>query len=76
VVEAIQGRASSKWAPPLVAYLVTVNGPEPEGELRSAIDYEHYVQKQVRAVCAPVLDRIGLDFDRVIGDRVQLDLFP
>ncbi len=59
----------------LVAYIITMNGPEPAEERRSAIDYEHYVQKQVRAVSEPVLALLGLDFNRVIGDEAQLKLF-
>jgi hypothetical protein len=29
----------------------------------------------VRPVAEPVLELLGLDFDRVIGDDTQLDLF-
>jgi DNA polymerase-2 len=59
----------------LIAYVITVNGPEPAEERRSAVDYEHYVQKQIRAVSEPVLATLGLDFDRVVGDDGQLRLF-
>jgi DNA polymerase-2 len=59
----------------VVAYYVTVDGPEPAGERRAGIDYEHYVQKQVRAVAEPVLAALGLNFDRVTGDESQLRLF-
>jgi DNA polymerase-2 len=59
----------------LVSYVVTESGPEPLGEVKSAIDHEHYVQKQVRPVAEPVLSLLGLEFDDVIGDPVQLDLF-
>lgn len=59
----------------LIAYLITVNGPEPADERRAAIDYEHYVQKQIRAVAEPVLATLGLEFNQVIGDDAQLKLF-
>ncbi len=59
----------------LVAYFITTNGPEPAGERRSPIDYEHYVQKQVRAVAEPVLALLGLSFGRIVGDDRQLKLF-
>lgn len=58
-----------------VAYVVTTAGPEPERERRSALDYEHYVDKQVRAVAEPILALRGLDFDKVVGDDRQLALF-
>lgn len=59
----------------LVAYYITQSGPEPAGDLRTRIDYEHYVQKQVRAVADPVLAALGLNFNRIIGDDRQLTLF-
>jgi DNA polymerase-2 len=58
-----------------ISYLVTERGPEPVGATHSPIDHEHYVQKQVRAVAAPVLELLSLDFDRVVGDDTQLRLF-
>jgi len=61
--------------PRVVRYYITVNGPEPAAQRRSAIDYEHYVQKQVRGVAEPVLRILGLEFDQVIGDDTQLRLF-
>jgi DNA polymerase-2 len=59
----------------LVAYVITRSGPEPAEERKSAIDYEHYVQKQVRAVAEPVLDLLKIDFNRVVGDDTQMRLF-
>ncbi len=68
-------RKSGRTASRLVSYVVTHNGPEPANERKSAFDYEHYVQKQVRPVAEPVLAILGLDFDRAIGDNAQLELF-
>jgi DNA polymerase-2 len=59
----------------VVEYVITVAGPEPAAERAARIDHEHYVQKQVRPVAEPVLAILGLDFDRVVGDDVQLELF-
>ena len=61
--------------PRVVAYLMTVSGPEPVEALVSAPDREHYVEKQVRPVAEPVLDALGLEFARVIGDDRQMGLF-
>ncbi len=58
-----------------ISYIVTCAGAEPAAERVSAIDYEHYVQKQVRAVAEPVLVLLGMEFDRVVGDDQQLRLF-
>ena len=35
--------------------MITTDGAEPADERRSAIDHEHYVQKQLRPVAEPVL---------------------
>jgi DNA polymerase-2 len=52
-----------------------VAGAEPAGERRNPIDYQHYVDKQVRAVAEPVLTLLGLEFADVIGEQRQLSLF-
>jgi DNA polymerase-2 len=59
----------------LISYVMTTGGPEPADQRSSPIDHEHYVQKQVRPVSEPVLALLGLDFDKVVGDDTQLDLF-
>jgi DNA polymerase-2 len=59
----------------VIRYLMTTDGPEPANERTSPIDHEHYVQKQVRPVAEPVLTLLEKDFDRIVGDERQLDLF-
>ena len=58
-----------------VEYVVTTAGPEPIGDVRHAIDREHYVQKQIRPVAEPVLALLGLEFAHAIGDARQIELF-
>ncbi len=58
-----------------IRYVVTTAGAEPLDNLRHPLDREHYVEKQVRPVAEPVLEALGLDFERVIGDARQLDLY-
>jgi DNA polymerase II len=59
----------------LISYVVTTAGPEPLDNRRHPLDREHYVMKQVKAVAEPVLETLGLDFERVIGDSRQAELF-
>ena len=59
----------------LVSYVITQAGPEPLDNVTAELDREHYVQKQVRPVAAPVLETLGLTFEQVIGDDTQIDLF-
>ena len=59
----------------VVAYMMTVAGPEPLDALHHEPDREHYLDKQVRPVAEPVLAALGLDFDQVVGDDRQMTLF-
>ncbi|PJG58389.1 DNA polymerase II [Aeromonas cavernicola] len=56
-----------------IAYVMTVNGPEPLEYQRSAIDYEHYIEKQLRPIAEAILPFVGESFERICGQ--QLDLF-
>ena len=55
-----------------ISYLITLNGPEPINYLRSKIDYEHYVYKQLKPIADGILPLIGLDFDQLISPQPQL----
>jgi DNA polymerase II len=57
-----------------IRYLVTTAGAEPLDNLHHPVDREHYVEKQVKPVAEPVLEALGLKFERVIGDARQFDL--
>ena len=59
----------------LISYYMTVAGPEPAEELRHTIDYQHYLDKQLRPIAEPVLAQLNLEFAKIIGDDRQLDLF-
>jgi DNA polymerase-2 len=59
----------------LVSYVMTTAGAEPLDNRQHPLDREHYVAKQVRPVAEPVLEALGLDFERTIGDRRQAELF-
>jgi DNA polymerase-2 len=58
-----------------ISYVMTTAGAEPLDNVRHPLDREHYVLKQVKPVAEPILESLGLDFDRVIGDSRQLDLY-
>lgn len=59
----------------VVEYVWTTQGPEPAAERASDLDYEHYVEKQIQPVAEPVLEVLGLEFRKVIGDDRQMELF-
>jgi DNA polymerase-2 len=71
----VAARKSRQPVDRLVSYVITTAGPEPMDNLQHPIDREHYVLKKVKPVALPVLETLGLDFGRVIGDRRQFDLY-
>ena len=56
-----------------ISYIISINGPEPLEFNVSAIDYEHYVEKQIRPIAEGILPFIGLSFSNISSS--QLDLF-
>ncbi len=68
-------RKSTQAAGRLISYVMTTAGPEPIDNVQHPLDREHYVLKQVKPVAEPVLATLGLDFERVIGDNRQIDLY-
>jgi len=61
--------------PDVIAYVMTVAGPEPAGAVRHDLDYGHYIDKQLRPVAEPVLELAGQSFDVLTGQGHQLGLF-
>jgi len=71
----VAARKSTQPVGRMVSYIVTTAGPEPIENRQSPIDREHYVLKQVKPVAEPVLETLGLEFEQVIGDSRQIDLY-
>lgn len=68
-------RKSTRKPGRVIAYVMTVAGPEPLDNVQHDLDREHYVARQIRPVAEPVLAALGLEFDQVIGDDRQIALF-
>ena len=69
--------AARKSAQPqgrLISYVMTTAGAEPLGQ-HTASARSRALRRQIKPVAEPVLATLGLDFERVIGDRRQLDLY-
>ncbi|GAL15279.1 DNA polymerase II [Vibrio astriarenae] len=43
-----------------IEYVITINGPEPIDYLESAIDYQHYIDKQLKPVAEAILPFVGM----------------
>ncbi|WP_337057831.1 DNA polymerase II [Pseudomonas sp. USHLN015] len=68
-----QGRPRQYQNGGWISYLITVAGPEPLENRRAAIDYDHYVTRQLQPVAEAILPFVQGDFSRLVDG--QLDLF-
>lgn len=59
----------------IIEYYITENGPEPLQKLKSKIDYEHYVDKQLKPIADSILLFFNQTFDDVISGKKQKSLF-
>lgn len=71
----VAARKSKQPPGRLISYVITTAGPEPLDNVQHPLDREHYVVKQIKPVAEPVLATLRLDFERVIGDSRQIDLY-
>jgi DNA polymerase-2 len=71
----VAARKSTQPLGRLISYVITTAGPEPLDNVQHPIDREHYIVKQIKPVAEPVLATLGLDFEQVIGDSRQMDLY-
>ncbi|MFT6348697.1 MAG: DNA polymerase-2 [Psychromonas sp.] len=55
-----------------IAYLITVNGPEPADYLQSRIDYQHYIDKQLKPIAEAILPLLGKNFDEMVSNQMRL----
>jgi len=71
----VAARKSTQPPARLISYVITTAGAEPLDNIQHPLDREHYVMKQVKPVAEPVLATLGLNFEQVIGDSRQIDLY-
>ena len=55
-----------------IAYVITINGPQPIEYLSSQIDYDHYVDKQIKPIAEGILPFIDLSFESMISQQMGL----
>lgn len=55
-----------------VEYVITVNGPEPIEYLTSQIDYEHYIDRQIKPIAEGILPFIDLSFENITSRQLRL----
>lgn len=55
-----------------VEYVMTTRGPEPISLRTAAIDYAHYLEKQLAPAVDVVVGQLGSSFERVAGTQLSL----
>lgn len=55
-----------------IRYIVTRDGPQPAGHLTAPIDYEHYVEKQIRPIVRTIGQVCDLDVEVALGGTPDL----
>ena len=55
-----------------VCYIVTVNGPEPISHQTSAIDYQHYIDKQLQPIANSILNFVDDSFEKITDRQLVL----
>lgn len=55
-----------------ISYVLTLNGPEAVEHQQSMIDFEHYIEKQLKPIADGILPFIGLSFDQITDQQLGL----
>ena len=58
-----------------IEYVITTDGPEPIQNITHQIDYEHYIQKQIKPLADQILCFYNLKFEDIIKGTLQTTLF-
>jgi len=59
----------------IIEYYITSDGPEPIQKHKHKIDYEHYIEKQIKPIANQILVLFGKNFDDIIKNSKQATLF-
>ena len=56
----------------VIKYVITEKGPQPLGRVDAPIDYEHYVEKQIKPIAESIAEVCGIDVERAIASQATL----
>ena len=59
----------------IIEYYITTSGPEPKQILKHKLDYEHYIEKQIKPIAETILIFFNVSFDDIIKGSKQTKLF-
>jgi DNA polymerase-2 len=56
----------------VIHYLITLSGPEPIEYRSSTIDYQHYIDKQIKPIADSILCFLGDSFEGLVQKQIAL----
>ncbi len=59
----------------LIEYVITTEGPEPVQKIIHKLDYEHYIEKQLKPIADSILSFYDTSFDDLVKGNSQSSLF-
>jgi DNA polymerase I len=71
ILEEKEGKVKSS----IIEYVMTEHGPEPLTYTTAPIDYEHYIEKQIKPIADSVLGFYDTNFDDLVAGSSQKTLF-
>lgn len=67
-----QGRAPRYQQRGVIQYVITLSGPQPLENITSAMDYDHYIGRQLAPIADAILPFVDLDFNDLVSDQMKL----
>ena len=58
-----------------ISYYITTEGPEPIQKLKHKLDYDHYIDKQIKPIANQILLILNKTFDNILQKSKQQKLF-
>ncbi len=59
----------------IIKYVITTEGPEPIQKVKHPLDYEHYIDKQIRPIADSILGFYDTSLEELSNNSKQKDLF-
>ncbi|MCU7555334.1 DNA polymerase II [Alteromonas sp. ASW11-19] len=55
-----------------IRYLITTHGPQTVEHVSAPLDYDHYIEKQIKPIADSILPFVGSEFDTIINEQLGL----
>ena len=56
----------------VIPYVITVKGPQTTDTVTAMLDYEHYIEKQIKPIADSILPMVGSNFEQLTNQQLNL----